>query len=80
MTDKHTRNACLLSDPSNNAARGVPSQKALARTPLWVTMMKVFPSGNGPQDLKQPNRNNSGQLALSPQALICPPSNGHFTS
>ncbi|MBW0533130.1 hypothetical protein O181_072845 [Austropuccinia psidii MF-1] len=73
LADKHTRNACLLSDPSNHTARGVPGQNALARTPLWSTMMKVFPSRNGPQDPKKGNRNDSGQLALSPQASICPP-------
>ncbi|MBW0512500.1 hypothetical protein O181_052215 [Austropuccinia psidii MF-1] len=28
---------------------------------------------NGPQDPKQANGNDSGQLVLSPQALICPP-------
>ncbi|MBW0497647.1 hypothetical protein O181_037362 [Austropuccinia psidii MF-1] len=43
------------------------------KTPLWLTMMKVFPSRNGPQDPKQADGNNSGGLALSPQALICPP-------
>ncbi|MBW0520194.1 hypothetical protein O181_059909 [Austropuccinia psidii MF-1] len=73
LANKHTRNACLLSKPSNHAARGVPSQDALARTPLWSTMMKVFPSGNGHQDPKQANGNDSGQLALSPPVLICPP-------
>ncbi|MBW0592939.1 hypothetical protein O181_132654, partial [Austropuccinia psidii MF-1] len=36
-------------------------------------MMKRYPSANGHQDLKQANGNNSGQLALSPQASICPP-------
>ncbi|MBW0484387.1 hypothetical protein O181_024102 [Austropuccinia psidii MF-1] len=85
LADKHTRNACFLSKPSDHAARGVPSQDALARTPLWLTMMKVFPSGNGPWDPKQANGNNSRQLALFPQASICPPpprppSNGHFTA
>ncbi|MBW0510091.1 hypothetical protein O181_049806 [Austropuccinia psidii MF-1] len=35
--------------------------------------MKVFLSRNGPRDPKQADRNNSGQLALSPQAWICPP-------
>ncbi|MBW0492493.1 hypothetical protein O181_032208 [Austropuccinia psidii MF-1] len=48
-------------------------------------MMKAFPSGNGPWDPKQEDGNNYGQLAKSPQVLICPPppprppSNGHFT-
>ncbi|MBW0539518.1 hypothetical protein O181_079233 [Austropuccinia psidii MF-1] len=73
LADKHTRNAHLLSDPSNHAARGVPAQDALARTPLWSTMMKVSPGENGPWDPKQANGNNSGKLALSPQALIFPP-------
>ncbi|MBW0562146.1 hypothetical protein O181_101861, partial [Austropuccinia psidii MF-1] len=42
------------------AARGVPTQDALVRTPLWLAMMKVFPSGNGPRDPKQANMNDSG--------------------
>ncbi|MBW0495827.1 hypothetical protein O181_035542 [Austropuccinia psidii MF-1] len=73
LANKHTRNSRSLSDPSDHAARGVPAQDTLARTPLWLTMIKVLPSGNGPQDPKQANRNDYGQLALSPQALICPP-------
>ncbi|MBW0546856.1 hypothetical protein O181_086571 [Austropuccinia psidii MF-1] len=73
LANNHTRNACLLSNPSNHTARGVPAQDALARTALWLTMMKIFPSGNGPRDAKQANGNDSGQLALSPQALIFPP-------
>ncbi|MBW0508468.1 hypothetical protein O181_048183 [Austropuccinia psidii MF-1] len=73
LANKHTRNACLLCNPSEHAARGVPAQDALARTPLWAMMMKVFPSGNGPRDPKQANGNNSRQLALSPQALLCQP-------
>ncbi|MBW0490836.1 hypothetical protein O181_030551 [Austropuccinia psidii MF-1] len=36
-------------------------------------MMKAFPSGNGRQDPKQADGNNSGRLALSPQVLIFPP-------
>ncbi|MBW0558515.1 hypothetical protein O181_098230, partial [Austropuccinia psidii MF-1] len=36
-------------------------------------MMKVFLRGNGPRDAKQADSNDSGKLALSPQALICPP-------
>ncbi|MBW0584693.1 hypothetical protein O181_124408 [Austropuccinia psidii MF-1] len=79
LANKHTRNVCLLSAPSNNKARGVLAQDALARTPLWSTMMKQYPSANGHRDLKQADRNSSRQLALSPQALLCPPSNGHFT-
>ncbi|MBW0496216.1 hypothetical protein O181_035931 [Austropuccinia psidii MF-1] len=35
LADKHTRNARLLCDPSYHAARRVPAQDALARTPLW---------------------------------------------
>ncbi|MBW0488863.1 hypothetical protein O181_028578 [Austropuccinia psidii MF-1] len=73
LADKHTRNACLLSDPSNHVARGVPSQDALARTPLWSTMLKVFLSGNGHQDPKKSYGNNSRQLALFLPVSICPP-------
>ncbi|MBW0556457.1 hypothetical protein O181_096172 [Austropuccinia psidii MF-1] len=73
LADKYTRNACLLSDPSNQAARGVPAQDTLTITPLWSAMMKLFPSGNGHQDPKQADGNDSGRLALSPQASICPP-------
>ncbi|MBW0552272.1 hypothetical protein O181_091987 [Austropuccinia psidii MF-1] len=79
LADKHTRNVCLLSAPSNHVARGVLAQDALARTPLWLTMMKPYLSTNGHQDPKQANRNDSGRLDLSPQVSICPPSNGHFT-
>ncbi|MBW0545674.1 hypothetical protein O181_085389, partial [Austropuccinia psidii MF-1] len=59
--------------PSNHEARGVLAQDALARTPLWLTMMKQHPSANGHRDLKQADGNNSGRLALSPQPSICPP-------
>ncbi|MBW0554556.1 hypothetical protein O181_094271 [Austropuccinia psidii MF-1] len=69
----HTRNSCLLSAPSDHAARGVLAQDALARTPLWSTIMKPYPSANGHQDPKQAHRNNSAELALSLQVLICPP-------
>ncbi|MBW0515988.1 hypothetical protein O181_055703 [Austropuccinia psidii MF-1] len=69
----HTRNVFLLSAPSDHAARGVLAQDTLARTPLWSTMMKPYPSPNGHRDPKQANGNDSGQLALSPQVLICPP-------
>ncbi|MBW0533951.1 hypothetical protein O181_073666 [Austropuccinia psidii MF-1] len=84
LPKKHRQNACLLSGPSDHVGRGVPTQDALARTPLWSTMMKVFLSVNGHRDPQQADGNNSGKLALSPQALICPPppkppSNGHFT-
>ncbi|MBW0572889.1 hypothetical protein O181_112604 [Austropuccinia psidii MF-1] len=72
LADKNTRNACLLSDPSDHAARGAPNQDAVVRTPLWSTMMKVFLSGNGHWDPKQADRNNSGQLALSLPVSICP--------
>ncbi|MBW0541690.1 hypothetical protein O181_081405 [Austropuccinia psidii MF-1] len=80
LANKHTRNARSLSNPSDHPARGIPTQDALARTPLWLTMMKVFPRANGHQDPKQANRNNSGQLTLSLPVLICPPSDGPFTS
>ncbi|MBW0493993.1 hypothetical protein O181_033708 [Austropuccinia psidii MF-1] len=73
LADKHTRNTRLLSDPSDHMARGVPAEDAYARTPLWLTMMKVFPSRNGPRNPKQAGGNNSGRLALSSQASICPP-------
>ncbi|MBW0551770.1 hypothetical protein O181_091485 [Austropuccinia psidii MF-1] len=73
LADKHTRNVCSLSAPSDHAGRGVPAQDTLVRTPLWSMMIKVFPSANGNCDPKQVNRNDSGQLALSPQVLICPP-------
>ncbi|MBW0553975.1 hypothetical protein O181_093690, partial [Austropuccinia psidii MF-1] len=73
LANKHRRNAGLLSAPSDHKARGVLAQDALARTPLWSTMMKQYPSANGHRDLKQANGNDSGQLALSPHASICPP-------
>ncbi|MBW0555519.1 hypothetical protein O181_095234 [Austropuccinia psidii MF-1] len=73
LADKHTRNSHSLSNPSNHAARGVPGQDALARTPLWLTMMKAFPSWNGRRNPKQADRNDSRRLSQSPQVLICPP-------
>ncbi|MBW0484205.1 hypothetical protein O181_023920 [Austropuccinia psidii MF-1] len=73
LADKHTRNAHLLSNPSDHAARGVSNQDALMRTPLWSTMMKAFPSRNGHRDPKQGDRNGSGRLSQSPQVSICPP-------
>ncbi|MBW0492310.1 hypothetical protein O181_032025 [Austropuccinia psidii MF-1] len=73
LANKHTKNSCFLSHPSDHASRGVPAQDALPRTALWPTMMKPFPSRNGCPDPKQANGNDSGQLALSPQVLICPP-------
>ncbi|MBW0481127.1 hypothetical protein O181_020842 [Austropuccinia psidii MF-1] len=72
LADKHTGNACSLSDPSSHAARGVPAQDALVRTPLWSMMMKFFLSGNGHRDPKQANGNDSGQLALSLPVFPCP--------
>ncbi|MBW0560555.1 hypothetical protein O181_100270 [Austropuccinia psidii MF-1] len=70
LADNHKRNVCLLSAPSDHVARGVLTQDSLARTPLWSTMMKPYPSANGHQDPKQADRNNSGPSALSPQVLI----------
>ncbi|MBW0550908.1 hypothetical protein O181_090623, partial [Austropuccinia psidii MF-1] len=64
LADKHTRNVCLLYAPSDQAARGVLAQDAPARTPLWSTMMKPYPSANGHQDPKQADGNDSGRLAL----------------
>ncbi|MBW0474167.1 hypothetical protein O181_013882 [Austropuccinia psidii MF-1] len=50
----------------------------LVRTPLWSTMMKEFPSGNGQWDPKQADGNNSRQLAPCPQVSVCPtPLQGH---
>ncbi|MBW0486164.1 hypothetical protein O181_025879 [Austropuccinia psidii MF-1] len=72
LADKHTRNACLLSNPSGHVARGVPNQDTLVRTPLWLTIMEAFPSRNESQDPKQEDGNNSRQLAQSPQVSICP--------
>ncbi|MBW0588270.1 hypothetical protein O181_127985 [Austropuccinia psidii MF-1] len=77
LADKHTRNVCSLSAPSDHKARGVPAQDALARTPLWSTMMKPFPSVNGRRAPKQADGNNSRQLALSTPPPR-PPSDGHF--
>ncbi|MBW0580259.1 hypothetical protein O181_119974, partial [Austropuccinia psidii MF-1] len=71
LANKHTRNVCLFSTPSDHEARGVLAQYTLARTPLWSTMMKPYLSANGHQDPKQANGNNSGQLAL------CTPPLGH---
>ncbi|MBW0554888.1 hypothetical protein O181_094603 [Austropuccinia psidii MF-1] len=64
LANKHTRKVFSLSTPSHHAAKGVPAQDALARTPLWSTMMKPYPSANGHWDPKQADRNNSGRLAL----------------
>ncbi|MBW0580671.1 hypothetical protein O181_120386, partial [Austropuccinia psidii MF-1] len=73
LADKHTGNVRSLSAPSDHKARGVLSQDALTRTPLWSMMMKQNPSANGHRDLKQAEGNDSGRLALSLQASICPP-------
>ncbi|MBW0571518.1 hypothetical protein O181_111233 [Austropuccinia psidii MF-1] len=70
LADKRTRNVCSLSTCSDHAARGVPTQDSLARTPLWSMMMKPYPSANGHQDPNQADGNDSRQLALSPQVLI----------
>ncbi|MBW0556352.1 hypothetical protein O181_096067 [Austropuccinia psidii MF-1] len=64
LANKHTRNVCLLFPPSDHPERGVLAQDALARTLLWSTMMKPYPSANGHWDPKQADGNNSGQLAL----------------
>ncbi|MBW0543675.1 hypothetical protein O181_083390 [Austropuccinia psidii MF-1] len=80
LSNKHTRNAFLLSNPSGHAARGVPAQDTLASTPLCSTMMKAFPSGKGGQDLKQAGSNASTSLSLTPQVLIFPtPLLGHHS-
>ncbi|MBW0518169.1 hypothetical protein O181_057884 [Austropuccinia psidii MF-1] len=57
-------------------ARGVPAQDALARTPLWLAMMKAFLSENGRRDPKQADRNASGQLSLFPQQSDYPANEG----
>ncbi|MBW0529707.1 hypothetical protein O181_069422 [Austropuccinia psidii MF-1] len=73
LADKHTKIAPLLCDHSDHAARGDPVQDTLVRTPSRSMMMKVFPSGNGMPNPKLADRNASGQLALYPQVLLCPP-------
>ncbi|MBW0540315.1 hypothetical protein O181_080030 [Austropuccinia psidii MF-1] len=52
LAAKHTKNARPFSDPSDHSARGVSAQEALARTPLWLMMMKILPSGTGRRDPK----------------------------
>ncbi|MBW0548924.1 hypothetical protein O181_088639 [Austropuccinia psidii MF-1] len=69
LANKHTRNVCSLSAPSDHKARGVLAQDALPRTPLWLTMMKPYPSANGHWDLQQADRNDSGRLGLSTPLL-----------
>ncbi|MBW0560774.1 hypothetical protein O181_100489, partial [Austropuccinia psidii MF-1] len=49
------------------------TRRVLARTHVWSAMMKPYLSANGHRDPKQADRNNSGQLALSPQVLFYPP-------
>ncbi|MBW0525304.1 hypothetical protein O181_065019 [Austropuccinia psidii MF-1] len=73
LADNHTRDSCSLSDASDCTAREVPAQDTLTRTPLWLTMMKAFLSGNGHQDPKKADGNASGKLAPCPQVSICPP-------
>ncbi|MBW0503449.1 hypothetical protein O181_043164 [Austropuccinia psidii MF-1] len=73
LANKHTESACLLCCHSDHTARGNPLEDTLMRTPLWSTMMKEFPSGNGPPDPKQADRNASRQLAPCPQVSIFPP-------
>ncbi|MBW0549314.1 hypothetical protein O181_089029 [Austropuccinia psidii MF-1] len=68
LANKHTRNSCSFSAPSNHAATGVPAQDALARTPLWSTMMEPYLSANGHQDPKLADGNNSRRLALMAMA------------
>ncbi|MBW0471763.1 hypothetical protein O181_011478 [Austropuccinia psidii MF-1] len=53
LTNKHTKNACLLCNTFNHAARGVPAQEALVRNLPLSTMMKAFPSRNGCRNTKQ---------------------------
>ncbi|MBW0551426.1 hypothetical protein O181_091141 [Austropuccinia psidii MF-1] len=47
--------------PFRPQARGVPAQDALARTPLWSTMMKPFLSVNGRRGPEQANGIDCGQ-------------------
>ncbi|MBW0506012.1 hypothetical protein O181_045727 [Austropuccinia psidii MF-1] len=78
LTNKHTKNACLLCNTSNHTARGVPEQEALVRTPPLSTMMKAFPSGSGCCNTKQADRNICRQLAWCPQFSFS--SLTHFSS
>ncbi|MBW0500683.1 hypothetical protein O181_040398 [Austropuccinia psidii MF-1] len=80
LSNKHTKNACLLCDYFNHLASRDSAQDTLVRTPLLSTIMKAFPSGNGLCDPKLEDGNAFRQLAPCLQGLICPPtSNGHFT-
>ncbi|MBW0503476.1 hypothetical protein O181_043191 [Austropuccinia psidii MF-1] len=78
LARKHTRNSCLLCNPSAHRARRVPAQDGLVR-------MKEFPSRNGHQDPKKEDRNDSRKLSWFNVVSICPPpprppSDGHSTS
>ncbi|MBW0478131.1 hypothetical protein O181_017846 [Austropuccinia psidii MF-1] len=67
LADKHTKTlVCCATFPTMR-------QDTLMRTPLWLTMMKEFLSGNGLPNPKLADRNASRQLALCSQVLICPP-------
>ncbi|MBW0583282.1 hypothetical protein O181_122997, partial [Austropuccinia psidii MF-1] len=78
LANKHTRNVRSLSAPSNHEARGVLSQDALARTPLWSTMMKQYPSPNGDRERFRTISPVPSSIDLSTPPPR-PPSDGHFT-
>ncbi|MBW0505393.1 hypothetical protein O181_045108 [Austropuccinia psidii MF-1] len=78
LSHKHTRNSCSLLNPLDHASRGVPNQDALVRTPLWSTMMKEFPSGNGCQEQFWTISPVPSSIDLSTPPPK-PPSNGHIT-
>ncbi|MBW0588924.1 hypothetical protein O181_128639 [Austropuccinia psidii MF-1] len=65
-------------------ARGVLAQDALARTPLWSTMMKQYPSANRHRYLKL-RREQFRTISPVPSSIDLstppprPPSDGHFT-
>ncbi|MBW0514864.1 hypothetical protein O181_054579 [Austropuccinia psidii MF-1] len=73
LASKHTKNACLLCNPSYYTARAVPVQETLVSTAYWLTMIKEFLSRNGYCNPKQADGNVSGRLAWCPQVLILPP-------
>ncbi|MBW0590539.1 hypothetical protein O181_130254 [Austropuccinia psidii MF-1] len=78
LAEKHTKNACLLCDHSHHAARGVPAEDTLVRTPLWLTMMKAFLSRNGLPNPKLADGKASGGLALCPHvSIFSTPLQGH---